>query len=527
MRTGQKTIMTIVFLVLAIVLLSTSYHVQQRMNRIREEEQLIDTDIVENAPPMVAFTTVALGGFRGLIANFLWLRAHNMQDEGRYFEMVQLASWITMLQPRFTGATAYLAWNMAYNISVTFSQPEDRWRWVQRGIELIRDEALVYNPGDPDLYQELGWLYQHKMGHEMDDAHQYYKRKLAEDMMEVLGTYPVDWEKWAEAPADEEELREFLGEDHRLWTWLERQNISLRELEKVFRENQGFPSELAAEIRQAGAHETLNVYFRRRWLEREKKMESELIARLDRRYGDFDWRLPEAHAIYWASRGLEVAKGEKHLASQRMIFQSLNNAFSTGRLIYVDDESLDEPVIRFIPNIEIVDAVDQAYLEAIEQYPDNQGIVSGRRHFLNRAAVTLFTFGREEQAREYLGKLREDYGGREYRRDLESFVLRQLAGNIAQANVNEARSMVQGYLWRMCHNLALGEFERATAMEQIARSIWRRYMAGIGESEEDRRGLPPYPSMRQTAINQALETFHPELSARLRAAIRQIGFAAD
>ena len=29
---------------------------------------------LENAPPMLAFTTVALGGFRGLIANALWVR---------------------------------------------------------------------------------------------------------------------------------------------------------------------------------------------------------------------------------------------------------------------------------------------------------------------------------------------------------------------------------------------------------------------------------------------------------------------
>ena len=38
---------------------------------------------LDNAPPMLAFTTVALGGFRGLIANYLWLRANQMQEQGR------------------------------------------------------------------------------------------------------------------------------------------------------------------------------------------------------------------------------------------------------------------------------------------------------------------------------------------------------------------------------------------------------------------------------------------------------------
>src|SRR2546426_7953234 len=34
----------------------------------------------------------------------------------------------------------YQAWNMAFNISVKFRDPADRWRWVSRGIELLRDE---------------------------------------------------------------------------------------------------------------------------------------------------------------------------------------------------------------------------------------------------------------------------------------------------------------------------------------------------------------------------------------------------
>ncbi len=529
MQNGRKILLILISGLVAVVLLAVSYQTQQRMNRIREEERLVDTEIVENAPPAVAFTTMALGSFRGLIANYLWLRSNRMQDEGRYFEMVQLASWITMLQPRFTGATAYLAWNMAYNISVTFSQPEDRWRWVRRGIELIRDEALVYNPGDPDLYQELGWIYQHKLGQEMDDANQYYKWRLAEDMMEVLGTYPVDWERWAAAPANENELRDLLGEDHALWEWLERRNLSLRELAKQFRENSGFTAELEEQARSLGVRDTLNIYFRRQWLQEEKKLDPERIARLDERYGDFDWRLPEAHAIYWASRGLEAAEDGKHLGSERMIFQSLNNAFSTGRLVYFagEDEEFDRPVVQFIPNVEIVDAVDQAYLEAIERYPDNRGIVSARENFLNRAVVNLYTFGREEQAREYLSKLREDYGRRDYRRGLEQFVLSRLAGNIAEANYNEAQGMVQGYLWQMCNDLALGEFERAAAMERIAEAIWQRYMRRIGDSQAERRGLPPYQLMRQTAIQNALQTFHPELAARLRAAVRQMGMTVE
>src|SRR5438034_7742656 len=53
------------------------------------------------APPVLVFTTVALGGFRGLIANALWIRAVDLQEQDKYFEKVQLADWITKLQPHF------------------------------------------------------------------------------------------------------------------------------------------------------------------------------------------------------------------------------------------------------------------------------------------------------------------------------------------------------------------------------------------------------------------------------------------
>ena len=65
--------------------------------------------IEDNMPPLVALTTVALGGFRGLIADVLWLRATRMQEEGKYFEIVQLSDWITKLEPRFTPVWSFHA----------------------------------------------------------------------------------------------------------------------------------------------------------------------------------------------------------------------------------------------------------------------------------------------------------------------------------------------------------------------------------------------------------------------------------
>lgn len=133
-------------------------------------------------PPALNVVMVGLGGFRGLVAEVLWFRVTRLQMEGRYLELVQLATWITLLDPKASEGWAFNAWNLAYNISVMMNRPEDRWRWVQNGIALLRDEALRFNPRDARLYRELAWLYQHKVGEAFDAAHLHYKVHLLEAM---------------------------------------------------------------------------------------------------------------------------------------------------------------------------------------------------------------------------------------------------------------------------------------------------------------------------------------------------------
>jgi len=50
------------------------------------------------------------------------MRATDLQDEDKFFEMAQLAEWITKLEPHFVHVWLVQAWNMAYNISVKFKE---------------------------------------------------------------------------------------------------------------------------------------------------------------------------------------------------------------------------------------------------------------------------------------------------------------------------------------------------------------------------------------------------------------------
>ncbi len=217
-------------------------------------------------PPALTFVMAGLGGFRGVVAEVLWFRVHRLQEEGRYMELVQLSDWLTMLDPHASEAWVYNAWNLTYNISIMMNRPEDRLRWVESGISLLRDEGLRFNPRDARLYRELSWFYLNKIGDALDEAHLTYKLKLATVM----------------APCVNDDGTVRLEGDNR--------------------------ERLAA-----------------------LRLDAERMAELERRFGALDWRMPQTHAIYWASQGVEFAKGNECLLSSRMLYQSLIQAVFNGR----------------------------------------------------------------------------------------------------------------------------------------------------------------------------------------------------
>ncbi len=127
----------------------------------------------------------AFGGIRSIIAEVVWFRADRLQDEGRYVELAQLASTLSYLEPHTPEVWSYAAWNLAYNISVMMPTHEDRWRWVNSAIVLLRDKGLVLNPTESELYRELAWLFELKLGTDLDAAAPVYRAKWREIVEDV------------------------------------------------------------------------------------------------------------------------------------------------------------------------------------------------------------------------------------------------------------------------------------------------------------------------------------------------------
>jgi len=473
-------------------------HKQQTLLDERRKLGPADLPLTDQMTPMVAFTTVALGGFRGIIADVMWVRAARLQEEGKYFELVQLADWITKLEPRFPEVWAFQAWNMTYNISVLFTTPEDRWRWVNHGIELLRDEGIPNNPASAKLYWELGWFYQHKIGQNLDQMHRYYKMQLAEEMGICLGGPSADYRMFKNVPRTE---KEFLSDPN-----LKAFVSQLRELTlNPFTMEIFFDQEIMVKLKELNMEDTtltqwLN-FVRKQHIQKKLKLDLATMEELDGIYGPFDWRLPNAHAVYWAFKGLPYAKGYQQIELHRMIFQNMAEAFRGGRI------RINEGIVSLSPNLQMMDNAEKAYEAAIEKFNDNT-FDTGYKNFLGDAAVNLYAFGRIEEAKEKFEKLHELYPNELTKNGFERFII-QLSSedDVSTMSQAEANGFVESNLYQGLYYYALGDNTRGAGYFRKARLIWKAYMEYRGNSVDftERTGLAPIHIATKNAMERLRE----------------------
>jgi hypothetical protein len=451
---------------------------QNHLNRERGEMGLTRVTPLENAPPVLAFSTVALGGFRGLIANALWIRASELQEEDKFFEMVQLSDWITKLQPQIAAVWVHLAWNLSYNISIKFTDPQDRWMWIRRAIELLRDEGLRYNPNEPSIYREQGWIFQHKIGFYMDDAHQFYKEYWAKEMMNLFGGPKPNFEELIH-PVTPEQIE------------------------------------------------------RARLLREKYKMDPEFMQKVDKEYGPLEWRLPESHAIYWAALGLEKTsreklKKEEFITLRRVIFQSLQLAFHRGRLINPYQSGAN---FLYGPNLNIVRQTSDAYEEMAQLDPEKRdNILNAHKNFLKTAVYFLYSYNRMKGAQEWMDFLVKKYpGSLPPGQTLDEYALDRIQEEAGDTDPNRMRAVLEGTLETAFFNYAIGEDEPAAKSIVLAQRLWNRYMQSIGSTEKnkERVGLPPFKVIYDTVLKRVLGAqygLNPVLQAQLRT---RLGLPSD
>ncbi|MFZ0034473.1 MAG: hypothetical protein WAK60_05740 [Sedimentisphaerales bacterium] len=517
------------------------------INSQRRQMKLITNEPLQNAPPSLAFATVAMGAFRGLLVDVLWLRAEKLKEQGEFFDAKQIADWITTLQPRFAAVWEFHAWNMAYNISVAIpaTQPEERWRWVKNGYELLRDRGIPLNPKSMLLYRELARIFQHKLGSVSDEAHKYYKLQLALAMEPLLG--PADnkyFKALAEAPTDWKQIIK----DPDIASLV----TALKSADKTFNNDNFVSSYLSLRqnparfnpdalkvidnLRGTETIQKFDIFAKAYYLRNIWKLDPLLMQELNKTYGPvdwndpnthlpLDWRHPDTHAIYWAAKGLQVAGKEEfsvaEINTDRIINHSLQNLFRNGKIFIYDvpaqlpsDSNSQTPQAKtnlekeiFLrPDLRMFEPCNKTELARIEKYgylentnPGTlQSLKNGHRNMLKNALFSFYQAGHIQQAEKIYKQLQQLYPADEFKVPLVEFVRNRLREELRKINIDNANEIVQMMLRESYFRYAMRDDDEAFGREKMAKEVYDHYPSAF--QDESRIDLPDFKLLRYFAL---------------------------
>lgn len=145
--------------------------------QLRDEHRLSQANLGEIDPTSEAIKLATLG-MRGVAANILWSKANHYRLTEDWTNLSATTEQIIRLQPNFITVWRYQAWNLSYNISVEFDDYRDRYYWVIKGIDFLK-EGTRYNEEEPMLLWDIGWFIGHKIG--QSDERVQYRRLFRED----------------------------------------------------------------------------------------------------------------------------------------------------------------------------------------------------------------------------------------------------------------------------------------------------------------------------------------------------------
>ncbi len=481
--------------------------------------KLVYADSAEKGDPPEVGLGIAMGAFRGVFVNFLWIRANELKEAGKYYEAIDLARTITRLQPRFPRVWAFHAWNLAYNISVATQTKEERWQWVQSGINLLRSEGIPANPADILLHKELAWIYLHKVQGYTDDAQKYYKKMHAREWTIVLGAPPriplgervegntlrdlyiTEWlepianayetldelyAKYPEARELVEKIRTEVGLDL---------DEGLLEAHEILQSYAGYAGEigilpqwfqtdslvrLASDPKYQAAAPHLLRHIRKRLLVDKYHMEPDRMIRYTREYGPLDWRHPAAHAVYWSARGSEeallrmTAKNRKNydlLNTDRVTIQAIQELFRSGWLMY---DIANPAFYQTLPAVEFVPVYGQVLdkLKERSEFDSETKIFSfysaGYENLLRDSIRFLYRRGDKGRAAEYYELLRKWPGLNVHRPDLKDQITKPLAEFVEEEITRDAR-----------------QTSPTVAQQEIIGSLFSAYITGLLAGDDE------------------------------------------
>jgi hypothetical protein len=146
--------------------------------RLRTRFGLSQTELGEVDPTSETMRFATLG-LKNIGVTLLWDRANHYKKIEDWTNLSATLEQLTKLQPNFYSVWDFQAHNLSYNISVEFDDYHDRYAWVMKGIEFLR-QGIGLNLREPRLLGRMGWFIGQKIGR-ADEKVQYRRLFKADD----------------------------------------------------------------------------------------------------------------------------------------------------------------------------------------------------------------------------------------------------------------------------------------------------------------------------------------------------------
>ncbi len=176
----------LIYAVIIVVLFGAMWPYSQWLQKIKRDTDLGEATIGQIDTGSFMVKLAMIGGFRGIVANWLWTQSIELQKQHEWDKLMASVNMITKLQPHFLSIWTFQGWNLAYNVSVEWDSPDDKYTWIKEGINFLRD-GVAHNRNKSDLIWDTAWTYYHKLG--MADEAIILRRRFFDDQ-DIDGKLP-------------------------------------------------------------------------------------------------------------------------------------------------------------------------------------------------------------------------------------------------------------------------------------------------------------------------------------------------
>jgi hypothetical protein len=256
-------------------------------------------------------------------------------------------------------------------------------------------------------------------------------------------------------------------------------------------------------------------------------MDPALIEKVDKEYGPLDWRLPDAHAVYWGELARLKAKPKDQETVRRSIYQSLQQACLWGAL----DRSVTNVTpsnFSLLPNLDLVPKVDAGFEEMIaasEEPSMKDNVKNGHKNFLKTAVYLLFEDDQVTKAAYWFNVLKTTYPnpfvGKQANMSMEDYAIGRIVEDYQGMDVNKVAAAILSMFHREFVSLVRDQGDKAVNYQNLAREIWNRYTERLSDnSQKIGQSLQPLADLRQEALDDELSPSNQRMSMSAKAILR-------